>query len=423
MKSFQPTTGTLIRIGGRAALLIALAAGALSMRAQDVVASRPAEDLVPAALQQAQAEQNIVPSGARPAYAPDTPLVASGPFTVRAHFSYRLLYGDGVPNPNGVQQSTTIHNLSPELLVDLGTHWMFDYVPTWVYYSNASYTDSVDQSVRLNGWTTYQDWVLQLTQNYNTTSSPTVETGQQTKQVNWANSLSATYSVNSAVALEFGLLHSYQSAESFTSSHQWSTMDWVHYKPIPHVDTAVGLGLGYVDVNAGADTTFIRPELQAGWSVTNKVSLTAHGGVEDRHFLSGGTPNSSNPIYGASVVLQPFVTTKITLGAEHDVATSLFENVITKSTVWQARLEQRLFGEFYLSTGGSHGKVAFLPLTGGALTSARDDNTYTFDLSLSATVFRRCSAAVVFHNTHNSSTAGGFALSSKQYGLELSYRY
>jgi hypothetical protein len=421
-RTAAPLPGRSDCIWRRAAWLAALAVGAVGAQAQDVWAPAPVADVVPQALQQAQAAQNDNPSVAVPVYAPDTPLLVSGPVTVRAHVLYRILYGDGVPTPGGQRESTTIQNFAPELLVDLGRHWALDYTPSWSYYSNSAYDNSVDQSVRLSGWATYQDWTLQLAQNYNTSTAPSIETGEQTKQVNWSNNFSAFYSINSAMGLELTAQHAFQSAENFTSSHEWSTADWLHFKFDPHLDTAAGLGYGLVDVNQGTDMTYLRPQAQVTWSLTHKVSVNVHGGVERRHFQSSNLPGLTNPIYGTSITLQPIETTRLTIGAEHAVATSLFENVITKSTIWRADVEQRLLTEFYLSAGVSHEKVDYLPLTGTFVT-ARGDNNYSLNASLSTTLFRRCSVAAVFHNTRNSSTLDGFGVSSRQIGLEIGYRY
>jgi hypothetical protein len=404
------------------AALLALLACTVAAKAQDVVATRPVDDVVPSALQQAQAAQGVIPSAAVPAFAPDTPVIESGPLTVRAHFFYSYLYGDGIPSRDGQRQTTAIQNVAPDFLIDLGTHWTIDYTPTWVFYSSSAFKDSVDQSVRMTGWATAEDWIMQFSQSYSTTSSPLIETGAQTKQVYWSTNLSGTYSFNSKMALELTALHSYQSAESFTTSQEWSTMDWLHYKFAPQLDTSVGLGYGYVGVSKGTDMTYTRPQVQVTWTATRKITFTIHGGEESRHFLSGGTPNLNSPIYGASVLYQPFETTKLTLGTEHQVTASFLEDEITKGTQWTGQLEQRLLKEFYLSVALSRGKVDYLPLAGSTV-GPRNDLNYSLNVRLSTTLFRRCTVAAIYQDSHNSSTEAGFGLSSSQVGFEIGYRY
>lgn len=402
--------------------LLVMAACGLSARGQEVVAERPVEDLVPVALQQAQAAQNIVPSAAAPSFPSDTPLLQWGPTTVHAHLSYQYLYENGLPDSSGQPQTTGIHNVSPELLVELGTHWSLDYVPTWVFYSNSAFRDSVEESVRLAGWGAYEDWVLRLSQSYSTTSSPMIETGQQTDQVSWSTNFSAIYSINSKLGLELTAAQTYQSAEDFTTSHEWSTTDWLHYKIAPHLDTAVGLGVGYVTVSQGADMTYTRPQAQISWGVTGKITLSVHGGVENRRSLGDNSSDQNNPIYGASLQFQPFETTSLSLAADRVVSSSYFENQLTKNTSWNANLQQRLLQEFYLNLSVGHDTVTYVSSLDGEDTP-RNDDIYTFNARLSTVLFRRLSVAAIYQNTRDSSAVTGFSLASRQVGLELGYRF
>lgn len=393
-----------------------------SLRAQDVVAPRQTEDVVPAALQQQQAAENLIPSAAVPTFAPDSQLIASGPFTFRAHLSYRFLDGDGVPAINGQRLKTQINAITPDLFLDFGTHWTLNYSPTWTEYSNAAFKDSFDQSVRVSGWGTYEDWTLQLDQSYSSVDTPLIETGAQTKQTYSGTNVRATYSFNSAMALEMNASHSYQSAEQLTSSNDWSTLEWLHYKAAPQLDTALGLGIGFTDVSQGSNMTYYRPQAQVIWSVTNKINLTVHGGFERRHFESGGTPDKTNPIYGLTLDFRPIETTRITAGVDRQVTATLLNDEISNGTTVTLQVEQRLFREFYLTVGGSHQKLDYIPLVGSPY-PPRSDDSNSFNARLSTTLFRRCSVSVLFQDSHNSSTLPGFGLSSRQYGVELGYRF
>jgi hypothetical protein len=177
-----------------------------------------------------------------------------------------------------------------------------------------------------------------------------------------------------------------------------------------------------VGVSKGTDMTYTRPQVQVTWTATRKITFTIHGGEESRHFLSGGTPNLNSPIYGASVLYQPFETTKLTLGTEHQVTASFLEDEITKGTQWTGQLEQRLLKEFYLSVALSRGKVDYLPLAGSTV-GPRNDLNYSLNVRLSTTLFRRCTVAAIYQDSHNSSTEAGFGLSSSQVGFEIGYRY
>ncbi|HEY4300860.1 MAG TPA: outer membrane beta-barrel protein [Candidatus Didemnitutus sp.] len=404
------------------AFAVGLSVSGVTLLGQDIVTTTPQESAVPAALKQVQDAENPIVSQATPANLPDSPLVMSGPFTVRAHLAYRLEYADGLPDPSGQDRSTSIQNLSTDIFVDLGRHWVFDYLPTLVYYGNSAFTNSVDQSLRLNGWASYEDWTLQMSNSYSSTTSPNVQIGEQARQITWTNSIGALYSINSALGLELGLSHSYQSAEEFASSHEYATADWLHYKAAPRLDTSVGLAYGYVDMSTGTDNTYVRPQIRLTWSVLSKISLSAHAGEETRHFRDGVAANANNPIYGASLQWQPIETTRITIGADRLVATTYFAGVIMKTNQWNAGLEQRLLQHFYFSASIAQQKNDYV-IPAGVLVSVRNDDTYSYDFRVSTDLFGRATAAVFLQDTHNSSDLSQFALSSRQYGLEVGYRF
>lgn len=78
---------------------LVLASISLTGSAQDVVASAPAEEIVPIAVQEARAAQGILPMTIGPISAADTKLFELGPATLRSHLTYTYLYGDGIPSP------------------------------------------------------------------------------------------------------------------------------------------------------------------------------------------------------------------------------------------------------------------------------------------------------------------------------------
>ncbi|HVU18451.1 MAG TPA: outer membrane beta-barrel protein [Candidatus Didemnitutus sp.] len=392
------------------------------LRAQEIVVAPPPEALMPEAQKQVYDAENPTVSQAVPLYPNETPLFISGPLTFRAHLLYRFVEADGLPDPDGTTHSTGIHNLTPDMFMDVGRHWVLNYTPTFVFYTNSAYNNSVDQSLRLDGWATYEDWTFSANNSFLSTSSPDVQLGQQARQTTWSNNVSGVYSINSALALELGLSHAYQSAEDFSSSHEYSTADWLHYKAAPRLDTAIGLAYGYLDMSAGTDSTYLRPQVRMTWSALNKLSFSAHAGEESRHFRDGSAANANNPLYGASLQWSPIGTTRISLGADHLVSTTYFPGVLMKTTQWNAQLEQQLVQHLFLNASISQQKNDYV-VPAGSLVSVRNDDTYSYAVQVSTDVFGRVSAAVFFQDTHNSSDLAQFGVASRQYGLELGYRF
>jgi hypothetical protein len=391
--------------------------------AQDVLTPSTTEQILPPALQQARAAAlQAPPMQVAPITLPDTALFDLGPATLRSHLTYSYLYGDGIPSAPGQNYTTSINNISPEFLLDVGTHWTADYTPTWRFYSNRAFSNSVDQSARLAGATSYEDWNFSLTQNYALTTDPQVETGRQTKQETAATNLGATWQVNSELTLELTGTQQLQYLWAAPDSFQWSTLDWLHYQAAPGVDTAIGLGYGYVEMSEGPNMTFEQYYGRIGWHVTNKINLNLQGGLEPRQFLASGMSNMNNVTYDASIQYRPGETTVLSLSANRAVAPSYFAGQVTRNTGFGVTLQQRLLGRLYLNAGVQHGTSAYLTSAPGVV-AGRDDTYDSMNLRLSTAFLSRGTVALTYQHSRNSSNTAGFGLTSNQYGVELAWKF
>src|SRR5580693_7582406 len=98
--------------------------------AQSVISSQAPVTPLTTEWQQSQPdEMNVfLPSGE----APENPLPEMfqyGPVQLRPHVDYRFLYGNGILSTPSNQQATVIQEISPGILINLGTHWTLNYTP------------------------------------------------------------------------------------------------------------------------------------------------------------------------------------------------------------------------------------------------------------------------------------------------------
>jgi hypothetical protein len=407
-----------------ALMCLFVAAIGLNTWAQEGGAPAPVASAPPRDLQKAQVGGNRVvsPLEAAPSASLENPLLQWGLVSLRPHFFYRLLYGDGIQSTPGQQGTTTINAISPGILFAIADHWTLDYTATKTFYSNRAFRDTLDHSLQLNGGTTFEDWVFGLSGSYSSASPALVETGMQTKQKTWSTAANVGYHFGSRMLLDTSVSHSDQSADAFTSSREWSTSDWLHYQIAPQWDTAIGFAAGIVNVSAGSDMTYTRPQAQIGWRATNKISLNIQGGLENRKFRSGGAGDLRSPTYGASIRYQPVETTSFTFGGTRTVAPSYFTSQITRGTGWTAGFEQRLLQRFYLSVGLAHQTTSYLS-TAGNVTAGRDDDSNNFNVRLSTNLLGKVSIAALYQNSRNSSNLAGYGFTSSQVGLEVGWRY
>ncbi len=345
-----------------------------------------------------------------------------GSVAVRPHLAYRMLYGDGIQSNPGEPVTTAIQTIAPGVLFGWATHWTLDYTPTWTLYSNRAFRNTLDHAADLAGGAAYGDWNFHLSQGYVSESPPLVETGAQTKQELWSTALQAIYHYGDRFVFDATVSQNVRFAEGFTDTREWSTLDWLHNRVSQRLDTAVGIGWGYVDVSPGPNMTYVRPQAQIAWRSTDKISFSLRGGYENRKLNSHNAADLNNPTYGASIQYQPIETTALTLGAARDVTTSYFAGQVTKSTGWNASLQQRLLQVLNLTVSFARQTSTYVATT-DTVAASRDDRTDSLDVRLGTTVLRRGTVAILYQYRHNSSTDAGFRFSSRQIGIDFGYRF
>src|SRR6185295_14033381 len=137
----------------RPALLLSVLVFSRQAHTQTMIAPPPVATALPPAMQSTSEFEVFAPASRL--MLSDSPLMRVGPVAVRPHVFYRFSYGDGLASAGTNHSSSTIHELSPGVLLGLGDHWTLDYTPTLRFYSSKEFRDTLDHDVRLRGGTTY----------------------------------------------------------------------------------------------------------------------------------------------------------------------------------------------------------------------------------------------------------------------------
>ncbi len=393
-------------------------------KAQQVLSAPPAYSLTPPAVQAEQNEHMGTLSGGAGNFSLPGPsdLLEWGPVNVRPHLLYRALYGDGIQSTPGQQSKTFIQQFSPGVTFGIGSHWNLDYTPTLIYYSSKQFHDTLDQNVTLTGGTSYEDWIFGLMQGYSSASDPLVETGTQTSTENYTTALNASYRINSVMSLDFSVNQKFNSAQQFTSSRTWSTMEYLNYQFWPRLNVGVGAGFEYDNVSVGPDMTAEQFQVRVNWRALDKLSLVVHGGGEDRQFRGGGVSDTISPVFGVAISYQPFEFTSLSLSADRSISPSYFQSQAAQTTTVGVTFTQRLLKKFTLTAGGAYTQVSYLA-SAANVASGRMDDYYSLSTRLSWEFLKRATAALSYQYSVNTSTTPGFTFNSSQIGLELGYRF
>jgi hypothetical protein len=418
---FVRANRNICRLGG--AVLLGLLMMNRRSQAQPVITSAPVTPETPSALQPfAATEMDVfVPAGAARGQQMTQPFRYKF-LTLRPHPFYRFLYADGILSATNRPEHTMIQDIAPGFRLDVGDHWTLDYTPTWTLYSNRHFQNTFDQAVSLTGGTVYGNWVLGLSQSYTVSAVPQVETATQTHQEIYTTAVKGSYTINSKMSLDLAVNQDFVSAEQFQSYREWSTMNWLNYHFWDRFNVALGVGLGYDDVDMSPDMFFEQYQGRVNWRATDKISFQLHGGLEDRQVLAKGVADLINPVFGGGIQYQPFEVTKISLNVERAVDVSYLQNQVTESLGFNGDLNQRLLGQLFLDLGGGYQNTKYVASANNTSVS-RSDDYYFFNARLSTSFLKRGTVAVFYQLGKDVSSQSGFGFSSHQFGFEIGFAY
>lgn len=403
-------------------ILLSLIALARESRAQSVLMPPPNVDATPSAIRNFQTNEisymrlpSEIDSGEL------EPFARLGPVNLRPHILYRALYAQGILSAPGQQQNTVIQEMSPGIFFEIGNHWTLDYTPTWRFYSDNHFRNTLDHDVLLTGGTTYEDWVLGLSQHYFLRSTPLIETGSQTDRELFGTTLTGLHRIDDKWSTDLSLEQTITSARYFVGYRKWSTLDWLDYQFLPRLDVGPGVGFGFVDEDAGTDMTYEEVRGRINWRATDKISLQLHAGFENRQFLATDR-NLVSPLFGVAIHYLPVETTYLALHAERMVTPSYFQDQIEEVSTVGIDLDQRLVERLHLGLGVGYGNATYDASVPGVIPHM-ENNYYHFNARLNCEILRRGSIALTYDYLNNSSDQPGYSFSSNEIGIELGYRF
>jgi hypothetical protein len=403
-------------------MLLCLLGCSSAARSQSVLMQPPSYSVTPPAVQEEQDErEGTVKTWLSSTIPSPADFLFWGPVTVHPHVDYSVTYGNGIQSQPGQPNTSLVQTFTPAATFVIGNHTTINYAPSFTFYSSQNLHDSFNQSFELNWGTSYEDWIFGVNQTYATSSAPLVQTGTQTSTDDYTTALSASYRFNSLWSIDASVDQSITSAEGFSSSKSWSTLEYLNYQFFPRLTGSVGGGFGYDSVEGGSDTSHESLQLRLSWRPSAKIGLTVHGGAEDRQFLGSGLPNLISPTYGAEIDYALFDYTAVTLSLDRSISPSITSgSQDSESTALNISVNQRLLKRLQLSLTGSYTEVNYLA-SGAIATPSRTDSYYSFSARLSLTVLRRVALSANYQYSDNSSSAAGFTFASSQVGFDISY--
>lgn len=342
----------------------------------------------------------------------------------RPHGDYSYTIAKGILAAPSNRVDTTIQNISPGILINIGPHWALDYTATIGIYSNTNFGREFNNSITLSGQTVFTDWVFGLVQTADLNESPLIETGGQTSTQTYNTAATGHHENSQYFSEDVALYQTFLFAEGgFENNRTWSTMNWLNYQPQSRFNVGIGAGLGYNNAESGPDSVFEQVQGRVNWRVRDKLSFSLSGGFQYTQFLGGqGASNLFSPIYGGTLQYQMFAQTQISAFVSRSISPSLFAGEYSDLTSVGCSFSQRFLGQFFLSLSGSYNQQQYVA-SSIDVSANRTDKYYALTARLSHSFLQRGSVSIFYQYGNNNSTFPGYSFSSPQYGAEVNYSF
>jgi hypothetical protein len=419
----------------------------LSASSQSVIVPPPSVKTMPEPTAEKSSDTNQTSNGSAGATATSSGgSHLSNPFqwgsiVLHPSISYGLTYATGLQSGPGQSQDSVIQTVTPGINFDLGEHWRLGYSAALNFYSDSTFSDSVNHNMFLNWNTVYEDWSFFFVQTMGISSDSQVATAQQTDQKDFSTSAGFSRQLGSDFSLDVSGSQHITDTGGFTnvvvgtngfgspvgSVRDWSGSGWLNYHWGPYFSPGVGITGGYSDVETGTDMTYENFQGRIFWRFTHKFSLTISGGAQYRQFLNTDIPSKLSPILSATLLYQPFEQTSLSLSANRDVsASSYYQDQITETTGVNFGLHQRFFEKYSLgvSSGYTHTTyktAAFTPF--GPIPFSRDDDYVFYSIALSRSFLTHGTTSISYSWSKNLSSTQGYGFASNQIGFSVAWSY
>jgi hypothetical protein len=360
------------------------------------------------------------------------PLWQAGPFAARPHFDYEVVHGTGILRIPGQPDRTTMHTVSPGILLNVGTQVSLDYTLSRIMYSNGKLDDQTDHNFRVQGGFTRDEWKFALSGEYGTDTNVMVETGGPTRDETYATTGTASYQLGRRSELEVIFQHTDRSTKPTRDLLIWEGSEWVLWNVSTWVrqylskdlNVAAGVGAGYDEIGDAPDMSHIQPQLQISWKPTQKISLSFEAGREKRWVHSTRPRNQKNTLYSASLNFQPFATTSLSVSANRANDPSFFTGETMQNDNWNVRFQQRLLTRLFFSVSRTERKSKYDSTSTAILaTPNRDDRYESTNVRLSMPMLGKGSVAIFHQRSYNRSSEAVYNFTADQVGGQLTYRF
>jgi hypothetical protein len=379
------------------------------------------------------------------------PLFQIGNVNVRPHASYSVVYDDNIflehkskflgAQGNPGRDHDFVHTFTPGLKLDAGdaaarqsAYFRANYEAAFTRFTHNSGSDATDHNVlvgvggKLNR---LQVGVEQTLQSRSDADAANLAANGRVKRKTWETKIDSDYEVSEKTSLSLNLKQTIgdYNAPLFDTVDRSATL-FLDYQVLPKVKMGVGGGAGYLQVdgtaaNHNANSAYYQGLVRLTWEATEKLNITATGGLEHRNIQERGAADPDGLVFGVSANWKASEQTTVSLSATRGKKASNAQVAqLNEETAITGSIKHSLFDRVSLNLDGGY-SYSHYKATSTAAGALRDDNYFFAKPALTYRFVERAQASLYYQYRRNDSTAvaNGNDFYNNQLGLELSYSF
>lgn len=342
-----------------------------------------------------------------------------GPFDIFPALGYRATYATGLRSGSNTED-TWVHSFTPRISLLAGDHWRISYAPSIRFYSDDEFNSSVNHSVFLSGWASYDNWTYRLNHRTAINDDPLVETGRQTKNNSHSTSLGASLDRGLRGAYDFSLTQNLRLTDQENDMFSWMVQTAYSRPLTERLRAGLIASVGYDLPDEGSEMMNQRLSAFISGPLGNKLSYNLTAGVSFRQFLDTSADTSVSPLASLNLTYQLLQRTSLGVGISHDNSTSLFTDQYTENTSAQGWIRQEISDRWSLSINGGYRMVSYRT-TFASNPTVREDNVGFVGASINGRLTQRISTTLAYDFTSNDSDEANRSFDSHQISLGLNW--
>lgn len=207
---------------------------------------------------------------------------------------------------------------------DRGSFLLLDYTAILLGFVRESSQNAFDQDALIEG--RWEDGRLTLSGrvHFESKSAANIDVGGRVRTNTLESAVTARYQLTGRTALEGTVSHTRHDPEDFVRSIEWRAESFLDYAISPVVRSGLGLAVGQVEVEGGADQVFQQLLARANCSLTEKSNFELQLGVDFRQ-SDGAAGDRNDPIFRALGSWEVAAKTRLGLEAFRRVENSALQ--------------------------------------------------------------------------------------------------